>query len=1501
MKNLFLGTIALLISLGFSTQIFAQVPTDWSDDTGILTFKEEVVVHEGSFSCGVDVTTGSQGDCDFSNLVEIPVTATETFKISFWYITSENVKIRAAMDWVGASTTYGSYGGPTTTGDWEEFTFEGTVPDGATGVNLRLRFYDIQPNFSPPETQYVDLVKFESPVGNNLIVANGGFENWGAVNPEPTNYPTDFAANSSSLNINLTWADATGAQLPNAYLILASEDPAIDPPTDGDFVIDDLDLSDGEGAANVSYGVENFTFTELTALTTYYFKIFPYTNSGPAVDYKTDGTPPSAEATTASVTVINQENFDESWGEWTTVSVLGDEVWDRDNTYGVGGTPCAKMSGYNGASFVNEDWLISPEMDFNIYNSEVFSFYTAMNYTGDPLQILISENYEGGDPNLANWEDLSAQLSPGSWSWTFSGDVNVSGYNGNVHVAFLFTSDDVGSSTWEVDDIVITGNTGTTPTINVFTPVAGAFWIRAQSYDITWNAFNTLDNVIIEVTDNASAGTPVWIELATVAANAGTWTWDIPGGQALGSDYQIRISDLAAEVSALSGIFSVIDPPIAYDIVINEIMYNPPGELGVDDYWEYLEIYNNETEAVDISNWYFGQGITFTFESGTILQAGEYLVVARDPDTIAGFYGISNLVGPYGGALSNGGEPVQLSDYLGTAIDFVDYSDQEPWPTEPDGSGPSLSLIDPGLDNSLPENWIASLQNFGTPGNANIPPDPVIVVNFPNGGEFIQQGLTYDITWSYLNFTGNVKIELLNNGSVAEVLAASVDVSLGTWQWAVPSGQTLGDEYKIKISDVDDGEPWDESDEVFSIIELVEVPNLVITEIMYNPPESGTDSLEFIEIYNNDDVAVDMTDFQMSDGVGFIFPQFTIDVGDYVLIAVNSPAMLNTFGVDAFQWTSGGLNNGGEMVELSDNFGNIIDGVEYADQLPWDSLADGFGPSLTFCDPNLDNSIPDFWMASTEFAAVNAANDSIFATPGTGCLLEPDADFVADNTAIQEGQSVNFTDLSTGNPISWEWIFEGGSPGTFSGQAPTAITYNSAGIYDVTLTVTNDAGEDTEIKVDYIEVFENPPPPAANFEASVTTIFVGESVDFTDLSTNGPTSWEWVFEGGSPATSTQQDPTNITYNSAGSFDVTLTVSNQWGSDVELKEEYITVQVIPPPQAAFTANFTNIFVGESVTFTDQSTGGPTSWEWVFEGGDPGTSNQQDPSAVTYNTVGIYDVSLTVSNANGSTTEIKTDYITVTEVSNYDLVITEIMYNPPESGDDILEYIEIYNNSGETANLTGLYFAQGIEFEFPVETLDPGAYYLIAKDAAAFETAFGIGATQWTDGSLSNGGEAIEIKDAAGNTVDIVEYDDQAPWPTSPDGDGPSLTFCDPTIDNNLGENWYASIELAGQNPQGDDLYGTPGAVCEFVGVDEIDLKKDISVFPNPASGQFTVSLPQDGNWQLQVFNLTGKMIYNTKTSGEFMNVNADGWHGGIYFIKATSINTNIILTQKLVIE
>jgi hypothetical protein len=63
----------------------------------------------------------------------------------------------------------------------------------------------------------------------------------------------------------------------------------------------------------------------------------------------------------------------------------------------------------------------------------------------------------------------------------------------------------------------------------------------------------------------------------------------------------------------------------------------------------------------------------------------------------------------------------------------------------------------------------------------------------------------------------------------------------------------------------------------------------------------------------------------------------------------------------------------------------------------------------------------------------------------------------------------------------------------------------------------------------------------------------------------------------------------------------------------------------------------------------------------------------------------------------------------------------------------------------------------------------------------------------------------------------------------------------------------------------------------------------------------VSLPQTGDWQIQVFNLTGKVIFDSNMNGDFVSVNSGVWPGGIYLIKATSIDNNKILTHKLIIE
>jgi len=169
-----------------------------------------------------------------------------------------------------------------------------------------------------------------------------------------------------------------------------------------------------------------------------------------------------------------------------------------------------------------------------------------------------------------------------------------------------------------------------------------------------------------------------------------------------------------------------------------------------------------------------------------------------------------------------------------------------------------------------------------------------------------------------------------------------------------------------------------------------------------------------------------------------------------------------------------------------------------------------------------------------------------------------------------------------------------------------------------------------------------PGPPIANFSAYPLSGGVPLTTHFTDLS-QAASSWSWNF--GDGGTSTEKNPTH-TYNSMGTFTVTLTATNEFGSDDEVKTNYITVTAPMPPIADFTASATDINLGNSVTFTDTSLENPTSWSWTFEGGTPATSTAQNP-VVQYNTVGTFNVTLVATNAQGSDTETKVDFIAVSE--------------------------------------------------------------------------------------------------------------------------------------------------------------------------------------------------------------------------------------------------------------
>ncbi|MBO6525231.1 MAG: lamin tail domain-containing protein [Balneolaceae bacterium] len=160
-------------------------------------------------------------------------------------------------------------------------------------------------------------------------------------------------------------------------------------------------------------------------------------------------------------------------------------------------------------------------------------------------------------------------------------------------------------------------------------------------------------------------------------------------------------------------------PAFAQSVIINEINYNSAPEADTED---WVEIYNRSDAAVDISGWIIKDGNDdneFIFEASTILDAGAYLVIVRDLDDFKlVFPNVTNVVDSIDFNFSNAGELIRLYDSSEVLIDQVEYDDESPWPTEPDGDGPTLELRDPDLNNDLPSSWSVSTGN-GTPGSLN--------------------------------------------------------------------------------------------------------------------------------------------------------------------------------------------------------------------------------------------------------------------------------------------------------------------------------------------------------------------------------------------------------------------------------------------------------------------------------------------------------------------------------------------------------------------------------------------------------------------------------------------------------------------------------------------------------------------------------------------------------------------------------------------------------------
>ena len=157
-------------------------------------------------------------------------------------------------------------------------------------------------------------------------------------------------------------------------------------------------------------------------------------------------------------------------------------------------------------------------------------------------------------------------------------------------------------------------------------------------------------------------------------------------------------------------------------VIINELMYHPPGDS---DQLQYVELYNRGQNAVELSAWSFDRGISFEFPTGAKIDAESFLVVCQDRRAFADHYSSTiSTVGNFSGRLSHKGETIRLKSDAGDVVDEVTYLDRRPWSRGADGYGPSLERISPAEPAKKFHQWAGSKMGrfkeaTGTPGRQN--------------------------------------------------------------------------------------------------------------------------------------------------------------------------------------------------------------------------------------------------------------------------------------------------------------------------------------------------------------------------------------------------------------------------------------------------------------------------------------------------------------------------------------------------------------------------------------------------------------------------------------------------------------------------------------------------------------------------------------------------------------------------------------------------------------
>jgi PKD repeat protein len=325
------------------------------------------------------------------------------------------------------------------------------------------------------------------------------------------------------------------------------------------------------------------------------------------------------------------------------------------------------------------------------------------------------------------------------------------------------------------------------------------------------------------------------------------------------------------------------------------------------------------------------------------------------------------------------------------------------------------------------------------------------------------------------------------------------------------------------------------------------------------------------------------------------------------------------------------------------------------DSIRFEDLSFPLIQSRTWTFEGTNDSISTLKNPTVTFTQVGKHKVSIKVSNRTGSVTEdfeqyievipalPIVNFTSNKTSVFEGDTVTYTDLSSGLIELRTWNFNGGDILT-SNDSIVKVVYNRYGNYDASLDIQNSFDSINLTKLSVIEVKRK--KPVVNFTQTAITVFLNNNITLTDLTQNIIENRKWTINGATYVAGTNVDSIiTVKFNTKGKYTVKLWASNAGGKDSLIKQALITVHP-NIPVAEFTSDRTIVDENELVRFTDVSTGEIASRLWKFTGGSPATSFDNNVN-VAYSNKGTYPVELTVTNEGGSKTMLKTAYVTVNE--------------------------------------------------------------------------------------------------------------------------------------------------------------------------------------------------------------------------------------------------------------